>query len=185
MEDNNMSKIVVLKGSPRKNGNSNTMAAAFVEEARRLGIDVTEYDAANLKIEGCRAYGACAGTGKCVFHDDFERVAADIISADGIVIASPVYWYSFPAKLKALIDRFFGIYMGGKNFSGKKTALLCCCEDETPESFKGICFAFEKSMELMGAELAGEVLIHSVNEIGDIKHTDGEAQARALAAKFV
>ncbi len=179
-----MNKIVILKTSGRKNGNSNTLAAAFTEEAKKAGASVTEYDVVNMKIGACRSCYGCIAKGACVFHDDFEKVAKDLCDADGIVIASPVYWYTFPAQIKAVIDRWFSLYANGKTFSGKKVALLSCCEEETEETFDGIRFSFEKTMALMKAEIVGEVLVPKVLNVGDIQNTDGEEQARKLARKF-
>ncbi len=179
-----MSKIVILKASARKNGNSSTLAAAFAEEARKAGASVTEYDVADMEIGGCRSCYGCMKKGACVFRDDFEKVAEDLCDADGIVIASPVYWYTFPAQIKAVIDRWFSLYVAGKVFSGKRVALLSCCEEETEETFDGIRFSFEKTMALMKAEIAGEVLVPKVSDVGDIKNTDGEERARELAKRF-
>lgn len=179
-----MSKIVILKASPRKNGNSNALAAAFAEEAKKAGASVTEYDATNMQIGGCRSCYGCMTKGDCVIRDDFEKVAEGLRDADGIVIASPVYWYTFPAQIKAVIDRWFSLYAAGNDFSGKKAALLSCCEEETVETFDGIRFSFEKTMALMKAEIVGEVLIPKVYDVGEIKSTNGEEQARKLARKF-
>ena len=179
-----MSKFVILKASPRKNGNSNALAAAFAEEARKAGASVTEYDVANMEIGGCRSCYGCMTKRACVFHDDFEKVAESLCDADSIVIASPVYWYTFPAQIKAVIDRWFSLYVAEKDFLGKKVALLSCCEEETEETFAGIRIAFEKTMALMKAEIVGEVLIPKVSDVGEIKNTDGEEQARELARKF-
>ncbi len=179
-----MNKIVILKASPRKNGNSNALAAAFAEEAKKAGAFVTEYDTANMKVGGCRGCYGCMTKGECVFRDDFDKIAEDLRDADGIVIASPVYWYTFPAQIKAVIDRCFSLCVTGKDFSGKKAALLSCCEEETEETFDGIRFSFEKTMALMKAEIAGEILIPKVSDVGEIRNTDGEEQARELARKF-
>ena len=179
-----MSKIVILKASPRKNGNSNTLAAAFAEEAQRAGAFITEYDVTNMEIAGCRSCYGCMTKGACVFHDDFEKIAKALCDADSIVIASPVYWYTFPAQIKAVIDRWFSLYVAGKDFSGKKVALLSCCEEENEETFAGIHFSFERTMALMKAEIVGEVLIPKVYDVGEIKNTNGEEQARELARKF-
>ena len=179
-----MSKIVILKASPRKNGNSNSLAAAFAEEAQRAGAFIAEYDTANMKVAGCRGCYGCMKKGECIFRDDFDKIAEDLRDADGIVIASPVYWYTFPAQIKAVMDRWFSLCVTGKDFSGKKAALLSCCEEETEETFAGIRIAFEKTMALMKAEIVGEVLIPKVSDVGEIKNTDGEEQARELARKF-
>lgn len=97
-----------------------------------------------MKVGGCRGCYGCVTKGECVFRDDFDKIAADLQDADGIVIASPVYWYTFPAQIKAVIDRWFSLCVMGNDFSGKKADLLSCCEEETTETFDGIRFSFKK-----------------------------------------
>lgn len=180
-----MSKIVILKGSPRKNGNTNALANAFAETVKKSGTEVIEYNIANMKIGGCRACYSCMTKKECVFRDEFDKIAADLCDADGIIIVSPVYWYTFPSQIKAVIDRLFSLYVAEKDFSGKKVALLSCCEEETEETFTGIKFAFEKTMSLLNADIVGEVLVPKVSDVGGIKNTDGEVQAGKLAEKFL
>lgn len=181
-----MKKILLITGSSRKNGNSNAMADSFETSAIEKGLDVVRYDATKLNIGECHGCDTCFNTSKaCTFNDDFNKIVDDIITADGIVISTPVYWYTFPAKVKAIIDKFYSLYVGKHMFTEKKCALITCCELETLDTFDGINFAFDKSFELMGAEVVGKVLITAVSAVGDIKHTDGEAQAAKLAELFV
>ncbi|MCI9220628.1 MAG: flavodoxin family protein, partial [Lachnospiraceae bacterium] len=101
-------KIVVITGSPRKNGNSFAMTEAFIKAAEEKGHTVTRFDAAMKKVGGCRACETCYSTGKaCTFDDDFNTMAPAILEADAIVFTMPVYWYSIPAQIKGVIDRIF------------------------------------------------------------------------------
>ena len=98
-------KILVLTGSARKDGNSNRMAHAFAEAAEAKGHAVKVIDTAKLKLNFCHACETCYKTGKpCSFDDDFNLIADDILAADALVFSSPVYWYSVPSQLKAVID---------------------------------------------------------------------------------
>ncbi|MCH5254118.1 MAG: flavodoxin family protein, partial [Lachnospiraceae bacterium] len=88
-------KIVVITGSPRKNGNSFAMTEAFIDAAKAKGHTVTRFDAALKTVGGCRACETCYSTGKaCTFDDDFNTIAPAILEADAIVFTMPVYWYS-------------------------------------------------------------------------------------------
>ena len=92
-------KIVVITGSPRKNGNSFAMTDAFIKAAQAKGHTVTRFDAAMMKIGGCHACETCYKTGKaCSFDDDFNRIAPAILEADTLVFTMPVYWYSWLAE---------------------------------------------------------------------------------------
>ena len=116
--------IVVITGSPRKNGNSFALTDAFVEAAKKKGHEVVRYDAAFMNVSGCRACDTCYKTGKaCSFDDDFNVMAPDILNADGIVFTMPVYWYTMPSQIKAVLDKMYSFVVGEKDISGKKCAL--------------------------------------------------------------
>ena len=86
-------KVVVITGSPRNGGNSFAMASAFINRAKELGHQVVRFDAAMKSVGGCHACETCFQTGKpCTFDDDFNTLAPDILDADVIVFATPVYW---------------------------------------------------------------------------------------------
>ena len=113
-------KIVVITGSPRKNGNSLAMTNAFIEAAEARGHSVTRFDAVSLNVGGCHACETCFRSGKaCSFDDDFNSIAPAILEADTIVYTMPVYWYSIPAKIKAVIDKTFPFGIEDKNIAEK------------------------------------------------------------------
>lgn len=180
-----MSKIVVLTGSPRKNGNSFAMTDAFIKQAEKLGHIVTRYDCATMTFNGCHACETCYQTGKpCSFDDDFNKMAPAILEADGIVISAPVYWYSFPSQIKAAIDKIFSFVVGGKDISGKKCGLIVCCEENDMTVLDGIRLPYERIAALNKWHSVGEVLIPGVLNTGDIEKTDGCEKAAGLAELF-
>lgn len=178
-------KIVVITGSPRKDGNSFAMTDAFIKAAEAKGHTVTRFDAAMMKIGGCRACETCYSTGKaCTFDDEFNAIAPAILEADAVVFTMPVYWYSIPAQIKGVIDRLFSLVVGGKDIAGKECALITCCEENDMTVMDGVRIPIERSAELMKWNMVGEVLIPGVLKIGDIENTDGCKQAAALAEKI-
>ena len=178
-------KIVVITGSPRKNGNSFAMTDAFIKAVQEKGHTVTRFDAAMKKIGGCHACETCYSTGKaCTFDDDFNVIAPAILEADAIVFTMPVYWYSMPAQIKGVIDRFFSLVVGGKDIAGKECALITCCEEEDMSVMDGVRIPIERSAALLKWKMVGEVLVPGVLNTGDIEKTDGCKQAAALADKF-
>lgn len=181
-----MSKhIVVITGSPRKNGNSFAMTDAFIKAANAKGHTVTRFDAALKKVGGCHACETCFRTGKaCSFDDDFNTIAPAILEADTVVFTTPVYWYSIPAQIKSVIDRLFSFVVGGKDISGKECALITCCEEDDMSVMDGVRIPIERSAALLKWKMVGEVLIPGVLNVGDIGKTDGCKQAEALADKI-
>ena len=173
-------KIVVITGSPRKNGNSFAMTDAFIRAAQQKGHTVTRFDAAMMQIGGCHACETCYKTGKaCSFDDDFNTIAPAVLEADAVVFTMPVYWYSIPAQIKGVIDRLYALVVGGKDYAGKECALIACCEEQDMTVLDG-----ERTAALLQWKMAGEVLVPGVLKAGEIDGTDGCAQAAALADKF-
>lgn len=178
-------KIVVITGSPRKNGNSLAMTDSFIQAAEGKGHTVTRFDAAMKNVGGCHACETCFKTGKaCSFDDDFNTIAPAILEADAVVFTMPVYWYSIPAQVKGVIDKLFSFVVGGKDIAGKECAMIVCCEEEDMSVMDGVRIPLERSAALMKWKMVGEVLIPGVLNAGDIKKTDGCRQAAALADKF-
>lgn len=178
-------KIVVITGSPRKNGNSFAMTDAFIEAAQAKGHTVKRFDAAFQKIGGCHACTTCFKTGKaCSFDDDFNVIAPEIEQADVVVFTTPVYWYSIPAQIKGVIDRLFSFCVAGKDIAGKQCALITCCEEDDMSVMDGVRIPYERSIALLKWKSVGEVLVPGVLNVGDIKKTDGCQKAAALADKL-
>ena len=100
-------KVLMINGSPRTSGNT-SMA---LEEMRKVfeseGIEAKIVQIGNKDIRGCLACGRCKELGKCVFNDVVNELAADFEKADGLVVASPVYYASANATLIAALDRLF------------------------------------------------------------------------------
>ena len=178
-------KIVVITGSPRKNGNSFAMTDAFIRAAQQKGHSVTRFDAAMMQIGGCHACETCYKTGKaCSFDDDFNTIAPAVLEADAVVFTMPVYWYSIPAQIKGVIDRLYALVVGGKDYAGKECALIACWEEQDMTVLDGVRIPLERTAALLQWKMVGEVLVPGVLKAGEINGTDGCAQAAALADKF-
>ena len=175
-------KIVVITGSPRRDGNSFAMTKAFIDAAEAKGHTVVRFDAAAKNVGGCHACETCYKSGKaCSFDDDFNTLAPDILESDAVVFTMPVYWYSIPAQIKGVIDKLFSLVVGGKNIAGKKCALITCCEEHDMSVMDGVRVPIERSAALLKWDMIGEVLVPGVLNVGDIANTDGCQKAAALA----
>ena len=99
--------VLILNGSPRKTGNT-TLALAEMERIfAEEGIGVETVRVGNQAVRGCMACNSCGRTGKCVFDDVVNQIAPKFEAADGLVVASPVYYASANATLIAVLDRLF------------------------------------------------------------------------------
>jgi len=122
-----MSKnIVILSGSPRKNGNTEKLVTAFREGAESAGKKVRVYEVAGMKISGCVGCRHCfESKGICVQKDDMVGILEAIREADAFVLASPVYFFGVTAQLKLAIDRTFALLSVDTPI--KRAALLMTC----------------------------------------------------------
>lgn len=179
-------KIVILTGSPRRHGNSSVLADALTEGLEKNGNKVLRFDTAFMNIGGCRACQGCYSKGTpCIFNqDDFNTIASKIETADGLIIATPVYWFSFPAQIKAAIDRFYSFLIGKHLFTGKKCALISCCADQPLETFDPVISSYRESIALLQGENIGEILFPGISKVGDIKNTNMSEKLQPIIHAF-
>ncbi len=100
-------KVLIINGSPRKNGNTSIAVREMEKVFAESGVEVETMQIGNQAIRGCIACGSCAEKGKCVFDDAVNEAAPKFEAADGLVVASPVYYASANATLIAFLDRLF------------------------------------------------------------------------------
>lgn len=104
-------KILVLNGSPRRNGNTVRLVSAFCKGATEAGNNVHIVNVASQKIHGCIACEYChgAGNGTCVQQDDMQALYPLIREADMLVLASPIYYYTMTGQLISVLDRTYAL----------------------------------------------------------------------------
>ncbi len=100
-------KVLIINGSPRLNGNTATALSEMEQIFAAEGIETETVQIGNMDIRGCVACGFCKKNGRCVFDDVVNELAPKFEEADGLVIASPVYYASANATLIACLDRLF------------------------------------------------------------------------------
>ncbi len=100
-------KVLILNGSPREDGNTSVAVNELVKTFEEEGVETEVVRIGSQAIRGCVACGGCAQTGKCVFDDAVNDIAPKFESADGLIVASPVYYASANATLIACLDRLF------------------------------------------------------------------------------
>ena len=100
-------KVLILNGSPRKGGNTSIALDEMVSIFEEQGIETEVIRVGNKVVRGCIACNACAENGQCVFEDIVNEIAPKFEEADGLVVASPVYYASANATLVACLDRLF------------------------------------------------------------------------------
>lgn len=167
-----MSKnILILSGSPRKGGNSDLLCDEFARGAREAGHEVEKIRVSELNIHPCIACYHCRDHGgQCVFQDDMAPLLEKMIRADVLVLASPVYFYSIDAQLKAVIDRTVARWLEVKNKEFYYIVTAADQEDASADTtlacFRGYADCVEGAREMgvilgMGTYEKGEIQNHS------------------------
>lgn len=100
-------RVLILNGSPKQNGNTMVAVNEMVKVFDAEGVKTEIVHVGGMDIRGCVSCGGCGSTGRCVFDDTVNEIAAKLEDADGLVVASPVYYASANATLIACLDRLF------------------------------------------------------------------------------
>ena len=116
-------KIIILMGSPNRNGSTGILVESFKKGAEEAGHSVEVIDVCHADIHPCVGCIKCGYEGPCVQKDDVEMIRAKLLSSDMVVFATPLYYYGMSAQLKTVVDRFCA-YNSSLNRRHLKSALL-------------------------------------------------------------
>lgn len=159
--------VLIISSSPRKGGNSETLAASFARGAQEVGHQVETVYLREKQLGFCRGCFACLNIGHCVINDDAVEIAARMHDADVLVFATPVYYYSVSGQLKTMLDRANPLY--DTDYAFTKAYLLATAAEDTPETFEGTKKAVQGWVDCFPrCTLAGTVYAGGVNELGEI-----------------
>lgn len=164
--------LTLLLGSPRKGGNTETLADALAEGAKEKGYEVRKVRLASMNLKGCLDCRKCWSTGKpCVQGDDMnEKVYPAIEVADVIVFVSPIYFFSWSTQIKPVWDRLlpFCATDARRTLKGKKAVLLSVAGDDNDEAFAGVRASFKIAVKFMGWEEAGNICAKGIYTKGEM-----------------
>jgi multimeric flavodoxin WrbA len=166
-------QILVVIGSPRRKGNSAALARQAAAGAKSAGATVETVFLQELDIRPCTACDACRKKLKkdCIIPDDMQGLYPKLKAADGIVIASPIYWFTVSAQTKLFMDRWYAL--GGDDgyeLAGKKFGIVLAYADADPFTSGAVnaLRTFQDAFNFIGAEVVGTVY-GSAWKAGEIK----------------
>ena len=161
-------KILILSTSPRKGGNSDTLAEEFAKGAQEAGHEVEKIGLWDKTIGFCRGCLACQKTKRCVIHDDADIIAQKMQTADVIVFATPIYYYEMSGQMKTMLDRGNPLY--SSDYAFREIYLLATAADADESAMDGAIKGLEGWIACFGkARLAGTVFGGGADAIGTIK----------------
>ena len=160
-------KVLVISSSPRKGGNSETLAAAFAKGAREAGHQVETVYLREKQVGFCKGCLACLKLGHCVIQDDAVEITAKMHDANVLVFATPVYYYCVSGQLKTMLDRANPLFDSDYTFT--KAYLLVTAAEDGEETVEGTVKAVQGWVDCFErCELADTVFAGGVNGVGDI-----------------
>ena len=161
-------KIVVLKGSPRPNSNSNSLADEFIRGAKEHGHDIFEFDSTRHKVGGCLGCDKCDMRNPYVQRDDFDSLRPELIDADVILFATPIYYFGVSGQLKNVIDRFYSAH----NVMGhKKTFFFATMGNPNVHVADPSADMYDKMVRYLGWTDGGRILANGIWAKGAIQGT--------------
>lgn len=157
-------KIIGISGSPRKNGNTESMIN-YISKENQLEI-IRLYE---KKLNPCTACNGCSKTGECIIKDDMLSIMHQIEQADIVILGSPIYWWNVSAPFKTFVDRWYS-----KNvrsiISSKKIILAFSMADSSDETSKWALGSLKDSLEYIGADVIGTIVGKGLWEKNDIEN---------------
>jgi multimeric flavodoxin WrbA len=174
--------ILILKGSPREKGNSAILADRAADGAREAGAQVESIYLHGLDIRPCDGCDLC-NAGACVIEDDMQPLYPKLASADAIILASPIYWFTMTAQMKLCIDRWYGFQSHKwKEVSRKQFGIILTYGDSDLYNSGAInaIHTFETMCRFLESKVFG--IVHgSLMDVGDAeKHPELLQQAYDL-----
>ena len=174
-------KTVCLLGSPRRGGNSDTLAIRFCEQAAQFGAPVETITLSDLTYNGCLNLFRCKqDLNHCAQQDDLTSVLQAITDAQVLVLASPVYFTSVTGQLKLAIDRFFSFFVPDYPTADNKTRLtsgrhlvFVQTQGEPEDRYGNLMDSFSASFNGLGFDRQHLVRAWGVREIGDVNAHKG------------
>ena len=187
-----MIEIAAFFGSPRRQGNTSILLRQATAGARDAGARVTEVVLRDLKMSPCLEIYGCKDTGRCVIKDDFAEIEALLQRVDGMMLASPIFFYTVSAHTKILMDRCNSLWVkkywidkkpfGGKDYP-RKGLFISVGSTKGKRLFDGALLSVKYFMDALDMELWQSLLVRNIETEGQIMEHPSQLQAAHDAGK--
>ena len=187
-------KIIALYGSPRRKGNTAALLKKAVEGARDAGADVEEIVLRDLKLSPCLEIYGCLKAGDCAIKDDFQKVRDRILDAQGLILASPVFFYTVSSHSKILMDRFQSLWVkkywidktpSEKQNRSRKGVFISVGATKGKKLFDGMLLTVKYFFDVLDMELWQSLLYRQLDFQDDVlKHPEYLQEAYDTGNQF-
>jgi len=172
-----MKKVLAIYGSPRREGTTSMLLANAVKGAREGGAEVEEIYLRDLKMSPCLEIYGCRKTGRCVIRDDFQPLHDKLIACEGLMIASPIFFYTVSAHTKIFMDRCQALWARkylidkapfGIRQPARKALFICAGATRGSRLFDGVLLSMKYFLDTMDMELWKSLLYKGLDNPGDL-----------------
>ncbi len=186
-------KILGIYGSPRKSGNTELLLKELLIGCREIGAEVKEIYLRDLKITPCLEIHACRVDGKCPIQDDMQPLYHELVNTDALVLASPVFFYSVSAQVKAMIDRCQALWARKyilqqpikPGYQERRGIFLSVGGSNGNKIFDGALLTMKYFFDSLDMKLYRSLLFKGIDAKGEIrKHPSALAEAFALGKEL-
>jgi multimeric flavodoxin WrbA len=187
-----VNKILAIYGSPRREGNTSTLLNRAVEGASEAGAEVEKVFLRDLKMSPCLEIYGCKETGLCVIQDDFQKVYDKLLASHGIMLASPIFFYTVSAHTKILMDRFQSRWVKkywidkvpfGQWKPTRKGLFISAGATKGKRLFEGPLLTVKYFFDVLDAEVWRTLLYRELDLEGDVLNHPGYLQEAYEAGK--
>jgi multimeric flavodoxin WrbA len=188
-------KIIAIYGSPRRKGNTATLLKKTIEGARDSGAEVEEIVLRDLKISPCLEIYGCMQAGECAIKDDFQIVRDKILASQGLILASPVFFYTVSSHTKILMDRFQSLWVKkywvdktskDQQIIKRKGLFISVGATKGKKLFDGMLLSVKYFFDILEMELWKTLLYRQLDFQEDVlKHPEYLEEAYAAGKAFV
>ncbi len=172
-------KVIAFLGSPRENGNTELLLKETIRGIETFRLKVKTFNLNNMDITPCQNCGGCDESGECIIDDEMSEIYQNIRTADRIILASPIFFFSLSAQVKIIIDRCQCFWcekyllkrpIPESKYSRKGLLLLVGgmkkeigvqCADSTAKAFfRTVSVPKHKTLSFLGVDAKGAILKH-------------------------
>jgi len=189
-----MNKILAIYGSPRRKGNTTLLLNQAVQGALDTGAQVEKIVLRDLKMSPCLEIYGCKETGRCVIQDDFQKIYDQLLACQGLMIASPIFFYTVSAHTKILMDRCQSLWVKkywidktpyGQSNPERKGLFISVGATKGKRLFEGTLLTLKYFFDILDAELWKALLYRELDFEGDIlKHPEYLQEAYEAGKEF-
>ena len=189
-----MNKILAIYGSPRRKGNTTLLLNQAVQGALDTGAQVEKIVLRDLKMSPCLEIYGCKETGRCVIQDDFQKIYDQLLACQGLMIASPIFFYTVSAHTKILMDRCQSLWVKkywidkipyGQSNPKRKGLFISVGATKGKRLFEGTLLTLKYFFDVLDVELWKALFYRELDFEGDVlKHPEYLQEAYDTGKEF-